>query len=228
MDTPRAAWEAGAARELDWWRRYLAGRGLGDAAGFRSRFDPQAQLPDHVARLLPEGRPASAIRILDCAAGPATTLGSRLGGERVDLVAADALADAYAAMLDDLGLTPPVPSRRAEVERLDASFEPGTFDLVYMRFALDHCYDPPQALRQMARVLRPGGTLLIEHYRDEGEVTYEGLRRWTLLPQPPAELVIANERSRARLSEILPGSRIQVEATPTWLTATVRPSSAPR
>jgi SAM-dependent methyltransferase len=234
VDAARTTWEAGVERELDWWRSYLDTGGLAEPDGFRFRFDPDAPLHEEVARLLPGGRPVSEIRILDCAAGPATTLGKLLQGERFQLIAVDALAGAYSTILSALDLRPPVPSRPCEAERLDTLFEAGSFDLVYMRFALDHCYDPPEALRQMERVTRPGGAILVEHYRDQGEVTYQGLRQWTLEPEPPGDLVIANRTSRARLSRILPSARIEVDASPDWLTAiarlpaltTVRPSSA--
>lgn len=225
MTDIRAAWEAGRERELTWWRNYLASGGLDQPDEFRFRFDGRAPLQPHVARLLPRDRPAGMLDILDCASGPATTLGKTIEGEPVRLVAVDAHADEYAGMLEDLGLRAPVPSRPGEVERLGELFAPESFDLVYMRFALDHCYGPAEALRQMYDVTRAGGTVLIEHYREDGDTVYQGLRQWALHPEPPGELVIFNRHAELRLSEILPTARIEVSATPTWLTVTVRKPS---
>jgi hypothetical protein len=138
----RDAWEAGISQELAWWRRYLAGEGLGSPEAFRFRFDPDAPLQPHIECVLPAPRDGAAVRLLDCAAGPATTLGKVRDGERLEFVAIDALADHYRALLTELGPGPPVPTRRGEVERLDEQVAADSFELVNMRFALDHCYDP--------------------------------------------------------------------------------------
>lgn len=220
MRTTRAAWEAGINRELAWWRGYLETGGYDYPAlqdEFRFRFDPDAPLQEHVARLLPHRVPASDVRILDCAAGPATTLGKTLRGERVALTAIDALADHYAAMLDELDLVAPVPSRWGEAEHLNAQFEAHQFHLVYMRFALDHCYNPIGALRQMVRVVKPGGTVMVEHYRDETQTEFQGLRHWSLHPETN-DLVIANADHSSRVSRELPGVGMQMAMSATWMT----------
>jgi ubiquinone/menaquinone biosynthesis C-methylase UbiE len=40
-------------------------------------------------------------------------------------------------------------------------FRDSTFDKVYCKGAIDHFYDPSRAIREMTRVLRPGGLLVI-------------------------------------------------------------------
>ena len=224
--TTRGAWEAGIERELGWWRRYLAGGGLDRPEEFRFRFDPDAPLQPHVARALPPARDAAGPRLLDCAAGPATTLGKTLGGQRLAVVAVDALADRYAAMLGELGLAPPVPTLPCEVERLDGLFAADAFDLVYMRFALDHCYDPLAALRQMVRAARPGGVVMVEHYRDDAQTGYQGLRQWDLRPEP-GDLEVANAGGGFRVSRAVTNARVEVEFSPTWLTLLLRKGPTP-
>ena len=55
-------------------------------------------------------------------------------------------------------------SLRAPAE--DLPFEDGTFDTVVSTMVLCGVSDQPRALRQLRRVLRPGGQLLfIEHVR---------------------------------------------------------------
>lgn len=213
----RQTWEAGIERELDWWRHYLGGGGLGRPEEFRFRFHPNAPLQPHIARVLPREDPVDRLEILDCAAGPATMLGKTLDGHRLRIEAVDALADHYRGLLDELGLEPPVPSVRCEVEQLDGAFEADRFSLVYMRFALDHCYDPLQALAQMVRVARPGGVVMVEHYRDEGEVEFQGLRQWALEPEA-GDLTIWNRETRFRVGAQFPEVRVRVDATPDWLT----------
>lgn len=220
MGSTRTAWESGVDRELAWWWGYLETGGYADPVlqnEFRFRFDPEAPLQEHVARLLPPRVPAPEVRILDCAAGPATTLGKTLLGKRVALAAVDALADHYAAMLDELDLVAPIPSRQGEVEHLDDQFAADQFHLVYMRYALDHCYDPVGALRQMVHVARPGGIVMVEHYRKQTPAEYQGLCHWSLYPEAD-DLVIANAGHSSRVSHELPDVDLQMEVSPTWMT----------
>lgn len=217
--TTRQAWEQGIDRELAWWRSYLLGAGAGveGAKEFRARFDREAELQPHVAAVLPRPSYGTDPRILDCAAGPTTILGRMLNGRSLAISAVDALADHYAEMLDELNLMPPVPTLTGEVEHLDGLFEPDSFDLVYMRFALDHCHDPLRALQQMVRVARPGGVVIVEHYRNESETEYEGLRQWDLRPQPN-DLIVANPAHSFSVSKSIPTVRLGIEFSPTWLT----------
>jgi ubiquinone/menaquinone biosynthesis C-methylase UbiE len=108
-----------------------------------------------------------------------------------------------------LDLVAPVRSRRGEAEHLDDQFEDGQFHLVYMRYALDHCYDPVGALRQMVRAVRPGGIVMVEHYRDQTQTEYQGLRHWNLHPEAD-DLVIANSDHTSRVSSELPGVDLQM------------------
>jgi SAM-dependent methyltransferase len=44
---------------------------------------------------------------------------------------------------------------------LSLPFDEASFDHVFMNFVLEHCGDPAKALRELHRVLRPGGTITI-------------------------------------------------------------------
>lgn len=217
----RAAWLSGVDRELAWWCSYFSNEGLQDPASFHERLDPGAPLQPHLVAALPNRPPGATFRILDCAAGPATTVGKTLGDHRVDVVAVDALADHYLEMLDGIGLTPPVRTISCEVEHLDTLFAPKSFDLVHMRFALDHCYNPLEALRQMTRVTRDDGAVLIEHYRDASAVAFEGLRQWDLRPEP-GDLVVANADDAFSVRDAFPDFQVGIEFSPTWLTLILR------
>lgn len=67
---------------------------------------------------------------------------------------------------------------RAEVRRADAEalpFETGTFDLVYSWGVLHHTPDTETAIREVRRVLRPGGTTRIMVYQHP---SLSGLMLW--------------------------------------------------
>lgn len=57
-------------------------------------------------------------------------------------------------------------------------FDDGSFDLVYSRFLLEYLRDPGLAVREMARVCRPGGRILLQdldgqllwHYPEDAEL----------------------------------------------------------
>jgi hypothetical protein len=68
----------------------------------------------------------------------------------------------------------------------------------------------------MVRAARPGGTVMIEHYRDATQ-EFAGLRQWELRPEP-GDLVIANPRHSFLVSEVISGVRLEVAYSPTWLT----------
>ncbi|EPY31661.1 hypothetical protein AGDE_08940 [Angomonas deanei] len=56
--------------------------------------------------------------------------------------------------------------KRVRSEQLDKVFEPGEFDCVVDMFGLCHLHDPVMALRQMQKIVKPNGLiLLLEHGR---------------------------------------------------------------
>jgi|1186.fasta_scaffold92899_2 SAM-dependent methyltransferase len=222
MSDGRAGWVAGRETELVYWRRYFTHGGLHEPELYRDRLDPDLEVHEAIARHLPDPRDRTP-RILDCAAGPASTVGKVHRGSRVSLTAIDALADRYAAMLAEVGVTPPVPTVQGEVEELDRLELPGPFDVVYMRLALDHCHDPALAMRQMLAATRLDGAVVIEHYREaDRHDRFEGMRWWALDPEP-GDLVI---RSGAgpdvhRVSQLLPQTTIETCFDEAWLTTTI-------
>lgn len=213
-------WLTGADAEVAYWRGYFDPASpdrMGDRA---ARLDPELEVQPLIARELPLDRVP---RVLDCAAGPASTVGKLHEGERIELVCVDALADRYTVMLEELGVTAPVPSLQGEAEELDRfGFHRG-FDVAYMRLALDHCHDPARAVRQMLAAVRPDGCVIIEHYRDPSRHEhFAGLRQWALDPEP-GDLIVRNRHERFSLAEVVAPASVAVEFSESWLIATIRP-----
>lgn len=215
---PRDLWLDGVEKELAFWRSYFAGAGLDWPHEYQARLDPDQPVQPLIARHLPSDRTP---RVLDCAAGPASTVGKTFNGKPIELVAIDALADRYAAMLHELGINPPEPTLQGEVELLNELDLGERFDVVYMRFALDHCHDPVSALTQMCQAARPEGVVIIEHYRDaEQHETFVGLRQWALDPVE-GDLIIRNRNAQHSLHTVVKPLAADIQADDDWLTVTI-------
>jgi SAM-dependent methyltransferase len=66
----------------------------------------------------------------------------------------------------------------------ELSFAAGSFDLVFCRFVLMHLADPSRAVAEFARVLRPGGKVIVIEPDWGGQILYPGIaddERWKAL-----------------------------------------------
>ena len=129
--------------------------------------------------LLPHLRPGQ--ELLDVGCGPGTItvdLAARVApGRVVGLDVSPAPLDEARALAGRRGV--PVEFAVGDVYALDAADD--SFDVVHAHQVLQHLTDPVAALREMARVCRPGGVLAV---RDVDYATFtwfpddEGLDRW--------------------------------------------------
>jgi SAM-dependent methyltransferase len=177
-------WAEGLEEETGYWFRWLRDRDKPWPENpfpedFPWRMDPESALQPHVGAYLPSSSPDGRVRILDVGSGPLTILGKRWGALTLDIVAVDPLADRYAELFRRFGVEAVGLPVRGEAERLTEIFDEDVFDLAYARNCLDHGYDPLLSIRQMLRVVKPGGVVLIEHATDEGEfMRYAGPHQW--------------------------------------------------
>jgi SAM-dependent methyltransferase len=177
----RLWWRARRSNEVEFWAAWLVGApGTEQWASDReSRLNPSTQITDPLVRAELERNPASEISIIDCGAGPVTSLGYRYPGKTLTIVPVDPLADEYERLLHDAALDPPIRTIRVAGEELLEHFGPRTFDIAYAVNSLDHSADPFTIISNMVAVVRVGGVVLLRHKRNEGEsARYGGLHQW--------------------------------------------------
>ncbi len=139
---------------------------------------------ERIRRLVTAARLKGDERVLDIATGPGYIAEAFAGSAR-EVVGVD-LTDAMLAIgkqrTTERGIAN-VSFRVADAQNLP--FENGAFDVVVCRLALHHLVQPLQVLREMARVCRAGGTVLVEDiYASEHPERAAFQDRWEILRDP--------------------------------------------
>jgi SAM-dependent methyltransferase len=173
----KEAWTEALDHEMAFWRAWFKTSGSQWPEDYKFRIDPDTAIQDSITKHLTGV--GSRVRMLDVGAGPLTLVGKRWAGREFELTAVDALANKYDFLLKEAGLIPPIRTRQCESERLTELFSNDSFDVVYASNTLDHSYQPMDAIRQMLNVAKPGGIVLLQHFRNEAEnAEYDGLHQW--------------------------------------------------
>ena len=146
------------------------------------------------AYLLPHLRPDQ--HLLDVGSGPGTITADL--AERVARVTALEIDDA-AADLTRQG-APGVEVHVGDVHALP--YDDDTFDVVHAHQVLQHVADPVAALRELARVTRPGGVVAVR------DADYAAFAWWPLLPGLDRWLELYEEAARANGGEPDAGRRL--------------------
>jgi SAM-dependent methyltransferase len=188
---------------VSFWKEYIDSGGLDWPDEYAARLDPATPLSEPlIADRLGE-IPSEAISILDVGAGPMTTLGKTYPGKTLEISAVDPLASHYDRLLTHSGLTPPVRTLPFRGEELLDRFPEKSFDVAYARNSLDHSDDPVLVITNMVQLVRPGGLVVLRHYRTEAETEqYQGLHQWNFDIRA-GELVLWSRWAEHNLSRML-------------------------
>ncbi len=198
-------WRRGLPGEVAFWDNVIRTDGADWPEDYHHRFTSGAQInePLIIERLPQLSSPR--VSILDVGAGPASSLGSALAGRKLELVAVDPLADEYNRLLARHGVEPPVRVLPCRGEDILARFGAARFDVVYARNSIDHCADPARVVRNMLLLARPGGLVILRHWRNEGlKADYEELHQWNI-DLADGDLLIWNARHRHTLAQLATG-----------------------
>ena len=127
-------------------------------------------------------------KILDIGCGPRGSLEWASGAaERIGL---DPLADKYVRLNEGLQKMSYVQGNAEAIP-----FQEAYFDVVSSFNSLDHVDDPEQSLREIERVLKPGGLfLLIADIHESPTVTEPAAFSWDIVNRFPAGLQVLDEK----------------------------------
>jgi SAM-dependent methyltransferase len=201
----------GLRHELDFWSDWFELRGGPRwADDYLRRTQPAPLIDDPLVTARLDEIPRVDVRILDVGAGPLTRLGTRYPGKRIDLVAADPLAEEYDVLLRRFGIEPAVRTIEAPGERLLERFPRSSFDIAYAVNSIDHSYEPLRIVENMLALVRPDGVVLLRHTRNEGEHRrFSGPHQWNF-DFVDGDIVIWNHAVEHSLGRAL-GARADVQ-----------------
>jgi SAM-dependent methyltransferase len=200
----REVWRRSLGHELDYWAAWLERRGVIHSPdrivdSFEWRVDPDSELEPPLRELV--GRiKGGFVSILDVGAGPLTSVGKAHPEKELEIVPIDSLAREYDRLLEQAGIEPPVRTCQGEAEELIDRFGSESFDVAHADNALDHSADPLRAIESMLAVVRPGGYIVLNHRRNEGERQhYLGLHQWNFDVRG-GDLIVWNPRVQHNVS----------------------------
>jgi len=107
-------------------------------------------------------RPGMRIADFGCGVGLTTRMLSEMTGRHGRVVGIDVHADQLEEARRICGNTGLSNASFLHADACDTKLPDDTFDLVYCRFLLLHLPNPQDCLREMRRVLKPGGILVVE------------------------------------------------------------------
>lgn len=175
-------WQRGLSSEVGFWEQYFRTEGREYPEGYRQRRDPNAPISDPLLLQAIDRTSSNPVRILDVGAGPLTAVGRhdpRDPRRQIQIVATDPLAHEYDRLLEQFEITPPVRTAQCRGEELVSAFGAGAFDIAHARNSIDHSANPLVVIENMAAAVGPGGSLVLHHYRREGEkAQYANLHQW--------------------------------------------------
>lgn len=174
-------WKKSLVSESNYWDRVLSRDLESDWIEFSTRLKGYTAQPFEFADYCaPSGD--DVCKVLDVGAGPLTVLGTNHDKLNVEIDAIDPLADHYNDALNRYGLVPPVRTTSAKGEDLARHFAPDSFHLVHSLNALDHVFNPLLCIREMVKVCKPGGAIvLIGNENAALRNVYGGLHQWNFL-----------------------------------------------
>ena len=203
FDQEKQTWKQGIQNEIEFWDSWIQNHGREWPEDYIKRFDTNTEVDKLVANCLAESTEPPTI--LDVGAGPLTVLGRTLPNKTpVIITAVDALAEQYVALWDKANVIPPHRTLHCDAEKLDEKFDQSSFDLVHIRNALDHSYDPLLGIQKMLHVVKQNHYVILIHNTNEAEAeNYVGFHQWNFTTGAEGQFLIWNKSISINVNEVL-------------------------
>jgi hypothetical protein len=120
-------------------------------------------------------------KFLDVGSGPFSSCGSKTSKTQLDFYAVDPLSYIYKTLKNKSGISSDITPDFAMVENLVEKYGINEFDIVHMRNALDHAFNPLIGIIQMLSVCKIGGMVILNHFFNVAQnENYNGFHQWNL------------------------------------------------
>lgn len=188
-DLLKARWEKGKNNTLHFYRKKLPWKA--------KQFNRELYLLDYFAPLIGDKKE---VAIAELGSGMFCSIGSLWKTAKVNIYPSDALADEFNQILKEAGIEPLIPVVKEDMENL--TYPDNFFDIVHCVNALDHTTNPLKAIKEMYRVVKPGGYIYLRHFVNVGEnERYAGLHMWNIDLTDDNDCLIWNPGTRFLLSD---------------------------
>lgn len=156
--------------------------------------------------------------------GTAHHIRKNIDGHELTIIAVDPLANEYDEILKRYDISPLVRTQYCDAEQLSEKFSNTFFDLIHIRNALDHSYDPLKGIEEMLKVLKENCFIFMSHSTNEAEKeNYVGFHQWNFC-QDGDRFVIWNGSARIDVNEALrkKAEVVVVHGNADWNTVEIR------
>ena len=190
--------------ELDFWRNVLTGKSKYSDGFFAYRLDFNRPLAEGPVKEVLMELDHGGLKMLDVGSGPITTLcqGGLKGSPTI--CACDPLAAKYRELLNELGIDHPVKPRTCSAERLCRQYGEEAFHFIYCRNALDHSEDPVAGIKEMMKICKKGGAILIEGKINEAiSENWKGMHQWNFSVLEGEFIIQGRDHKTVKVSNIV-------------------------
>jgi SAM-dependent methyltransferase len=191
-------WQANIDEELGFWQEIVTGRFPEKAWCETSRSYLTQDMPiDHpyfykIADYL-DMFSETQINVANVGSGPCVPLRVTHPTHKIHMLHIDPLWPYYERILEAAGyrartFTAPFPA-----ETMDQALPHNHFHITWSRNALDHSWDPLKGIKNMIKITRPQGKIIVLVNANEGvRESYHGLHKWNFQPTPDGECELWN------------------------------------
>lgn len=140
---------------------------------------------------------------IDIGSGPFSSSGDKTDKTKLHFTAVDPLAYSYKALKRKYNITAGINPDYCMVERLTEKFKENTFDIVYMKNALDHAFNPLLGIIQMMAICKKNGKIILQHRMNVAEKeNFHGFHQWNLCVEN-SDFIIWRQNYKYNISKML-------------------------